>query len=160
MKYDEKIDRIMEVALEQKKIAPKQKEKIEFAKSIFVDLLNKTDKESLEVIKQKGAAGKIGWTPIDPEILEGLVMLRETIDANPELRKTRRRRTRNAVEQLQKRRKEIDVLYEALLNDTAAKIQTKDGTVEAKVEMRIMYNENGKQRIRTIPAALNSIKVK
>ena len=160
MKYDDKIDRIIEVALEQKRLAPKQKEKVAFARSIFVDLLKKTDKDSLEVIKNRGATGKIGWTPIDPEMLEGLIILRETVDANPELRKTRRRRTRNTAEQLQKRRKEVDMLYDALLNDTTAKIQTKNGTVDARVEMRIIYSENDKQRIRIIPAALGSIKVK
>ncbi|MFW5800477.1 MAG: hypothetical protein ACOCVC_00475 [Spirochaeta sp.] len=159
MKYNEKIDSIIETAFEQKKISKDQREKILFAKSIFTDLLNKTDKLSLQDIKQKGSAGKIGWTEVTDEMLSGLLALRETLEANPELRKSRRRRSRNAADILKNHQAEMDRLYQAVLQDTPVRIQTSDGTVDGKVEMRIIYTEGNKQRIRTLPAAFSSVKI-
>ncbi|AFG36217.1 hypothetical protein [Spirochaeta africana] len=159
MKYHDKIDSIITVAVEQKRITNDQQEKLAFAKSIFADLLTKTDKWSVKEIRAKGEKGKIGWTEVTPEMLTGLIALRETLEANPQLRKTRRRRTRNVVELMQKHRAELDLLYESLLSDTPARLKTASGTVEAKVELRIIYTQEGKQRIRTLPAAFSSVKV-
>ncbi|GAB6088534.1 hypothetical protein [Spirochaeta dissipatitropha] len=159
MKYQDKIDRVIDTAVDQKRINSDSKGKIEFAKSVFIDLLNKTDGLSLAQIKDKAVSGKIGRTEVTDEMLKVLLQLRETIDANPELRKSRRKRTRNTSEILKQRKAEIDSLYAALLADAPAQIKVGGKKCEARVEMRVMYEENGKLRIRTIPAALHHIQV-
>lgn len=159
MRYNQKIDMVIDTAIEQNRLTAQQKKKIEFAKSVFVDLLNKTDKMSVDEIKERGERGKIGWTKVNDEMMEVLLALRTTVDENPEIRKTRRRRNRDVAAILASHKDEMNALYKGLMSDKGVTIETKNGRLEAQVEMRVIYTENGKRRIRTVPAMFKNVTV-